>query len=113
MGFQTTIIIRNDAIGDIQRNPAQFVDGLLHAINEVSAGDTKGWDVPCGNHANVARVIEVHHSDSTTIVASGGSTAELLATIHEWRWGSIEEKMRAIIMALTDSWAIAKKKGIA
>ncbi len=76
MGNQTTIIIRNDAIHEIEKNPHEFVRNLCNAIERVAGGfANNGIDIPTGNHANVARVIEVHHSDSTTIIASGASTA--------------------------------------
>jgi hypothetical protein len=101
MGFQTTLIIRNDAIGDIRDNPTEFVGNLLRAIGEVSG--TKGLDIPCGHHANVARVVEVHHSDSTTVIASGGSTAELLTTVHRWRWSNEQDKLDSLILALVDA----------
>jgi hypothetical protein len=107
MGFQTTIIIRNDALGDIERNPSQFVQNLILAIQEIS-GVPEGLDVPCGHHGNVARVVECHHSDSTTIIASGGSTAELLATVNGWRWPDKQEKLSAFIIALVDAKVDAK-----
>ena len=110
MGNQTTIIIRNDAIGDIRANPAEFVKNLFEAMN-ATFYESKGVDVPCGSHANVARVIECHHSDSTTIIASGGSTGELLATIHEWRWPTKEEMLGTCIEALTVAKAEAQRDG--
>lgn len=99
MGYQSTIIIRNDALGDIESNPKQFVENLLAAIFTVADGAVN-LDVPCGNHANVARVIEVHHSDATTVVSSGGSTGELLGTVQQWRWPNTEAKIRALIQVL-------------
>lgn len=107
MGNQTTVIIRNDAIDEIRRNPEEFVSNLLEAIERVAAGlEPRGTDFGCGCHANPARVVEVHHADNTTIVACGGSTAEKLATIFRWRWSRVEDKFDSIIGSLTAAKAM-------
>ena len=111
MGNQSVVIIRNDAIGEIRRNPEQFVNGLLDAIERVAGNEHKGVDFGCGYHANPARVVAVHHSDTTVIVDSGGATGRQLATLHKWRWPSYEEKLRAIIHELEVEAAGAKYEG--
>lgn len=113
MGNQTTIIIRNDAIGDIEKNPEQFTKNLLDAIQRVGAGlHPDGVDFPCGHHANVGRVIEVHHADTTVIVASGGSTAYRLGALYgRWRWKDEQDRLQRVINQLQIDLADAKRDG--
>ncbi len=110
MGYQTTVIIRNDAISEIERNPEEFVRNLLDTLRRVGLDEishTNGLDFPCGHHANVGRVIETHHSDSTTIITSGGSTGELLATLYgKWRFASRAELLSQVIRELQVQYTV-------
>lgn len=105
MGFQTTVIIRNDGLGEIKNNAQEFADNLCSAISNLAAYQDvpnypKGLDISAGCHANPARVVETHHSDSTTLIASGGGTAEQLGIIHKWRWTSEFAKIASFDLML-------------
>lgn len=79
MGFNTTVIVMNDAVDQIANDP-DFGKKLAQAIMHLSV-DRKPGDVSAGNHVNAATVIENHHADNTTLVAVGGNFAtELLQT---------------------------------
>lgn len=75
MGYNTTVVVLNDAIGDIENDPefgkklAQAIKAFRpHVSNYVSAG--------C--HVNAAQVIESHHSSCDVIVSVGGNTGTVL-----------------------------------
>ena len=77
MGMNTTVIIMNDALGEIEKDP-DFGKNLARAI--------KCWgslplDVPAGHHCNAATVVEQHHCSFTVIVAVGGNYATVLGSV--------------------------------
>ena len=101
MGNQTTVIIRNDGLGDIRKNAQQFVDNLYEAIQHVAAGRyPEGVDISAGSHGNPARVVECHHADNTVLVAAGGSTAGVLTRLYQWRWNDKKSRLEDFIKAL-------------
>ena len=75
MGYNTTVVILNDALDQIRKDP-KFGENLSRACSEVMRG--KGVDVPAGNHCNAARVIETHHADYDVMVRVGGNTGEVI-----------------------------------
>lgn len=77
MGFNTTLIIRNDYLVDIERDMG-FGAKVAAAVRKVGSGQTGSVDVHARFAANAATVIETHHADVTTIVAVGGNSAILI-----------------------------------
>ncbi len=75
MGFNTTVVVLNDALGDIEKDP-NFGKKLVRAIMEVQRG--KPVDVSAGCHANAALVVETHHADHDVIVAVGGNYGRVM-----------------------------------
>ena len=75
MGFNTTVVVLNDALEDIANDP-NFGKNLASAIRKISCfGGTV--DVPAyskyGIHSNSAIVIESHHADYDVLVRVGGN----------------------------------------
>jgi len=71
MGFQTTVIIRNDCLGDIRKDK-EFGKKIHDAV-------TQGWghmpiDISSDCSFNVATVIESHHVDGYVLLLAGGGT---------------------------------------
>ena len=65
MGFNTTVLVLNDALTEIENDP-EFGKKLVAGIRKL--GSTGGIhpgpvNVPVGNHANPVTVIETHHAD--------------------------------------------------
>lgn len=56
MGYNTTVHLLNDALDVIERNPEQFVRGILEGMHN---GDT----FSVGNHLNPAQVMRTGHAD--------------------------------------------------
>jgi hypothetical protein len=77
MGFNTTVLILNDALDEIENDP-NFGKKLVSAISKVGIGN-KGVDVSALNHCNAARVIESHHADYDVYVKVGGNNAKVIS----------------------------------
>ena len=74
MGFNTTVVILNDALHQIEGDP-DFGKNLAIAIQGGGFGD---GTVRAGNHINAAQVVETHHADANVCVVVGGNRGELL-----------------------------------
>ena len=75
MGFNTTVVVMNDALGDIASDP-EFGARLARAIQLVSRD--KPVVVSAGRYANAATVIETHHADYEVLVRVGGNRGEVV-----------------------------------
>lgn len=76
MGFNSTVIVRNDALGCIKADP-EFGKKVADAIGSLSH-IKKGIDIASGYNANAATVVETHHASNTAIVAVGGNHATVI-----------------------------------
>lgn len=74
MGWNATVIILNDRLGDIEREP-HFGRLLSEAIQ-----DQHGSGKPLGLGYG-AQVVEQHHADGTAVVAVGGNGATVLGYV--------------------------------
>lgn len=84
MGYNTTIVVMNDAIDQIESDP-NFGKNLAAAVRELSDGIRDRIDVPAGNHVNAAHVVETHHADQTAVVTVGGNLGVHQHTHRGWR----------------------------
>lgn len=111
MGFNTTIVVLNDALEHIARTP-DFGKRLRDAILMQYATD-EPLDIPVQGYANPATVIEQHHADTTSVVAVGGNCATILGTTSGWRHGDQKDQIR-ILKDLADKlgYRISKKPTI-
>jgi hypothetical protein len=79
MGFNTTVVVMNDAL-DMIRNDPQFGARLADAVLRVTRG--KPVDVAAHGersvHCNAATVIETHHADYMVLVRVGGNFGEVV-----------------------------------
>jgi hypothetical protein len=71
MGFNTTVVILNDALHDIE-DDKDFGAKLVSAILSLSVKNGP-VDVRAGNHCNAALVVETHHADMLVPVVVGGN----------------------------------------
>lgn len=82
MGFNTTVLVLNDALHEIANDPKfgeKLVAAILHL--QVIPGPL---DVSVGNHVNAASAVETHHADGVAIVAVGGNTAATVGNPLHW-----------------------------
>ena len=71
MGFNTTVVILNDRLGDIEKDEG-FGKKLVQAISSLSIPEEHRRHVP-GLHGTT--VLETHHMDVVVSVDVGGNTA--------------------------------------
>lgn len=74
MGFNTTIVIYNDALLDIKEDE-DFGSELYEAIME-NVGTNKPVDLFAGSR-HAGRVIEQHHSSFDVLIRVGGNTGTI------------------------------------
>ena len=87
MGYNTTVVVLNDALSMIRDDP-KFGENLYDAILRLQRGEQV--DVPAysyrdgrvsGVHVNAATAVETHHADGTAVVAVGGNCATVLGHV--------------------------------
>lgn len=66
MGYNTTVLILNDCLGEIEKNPEQFVKGIIRQMN-VGGTFAVGH---CGNPVDVKRTA---HADVLRVYVSHGN----------------------------------------
>ncbi len=81
MGFNTTVVVLNDALGSIERDTT-FGATLASAIKQ--AAIERPVHVHAGGHGNAATVIESHHADTLIPVLIGGNKGLELKTYVPW-----------------------------
>lgn len=100
MGYNTSVIVINDALTDIENDPF-FGKKLVAAIRARSLNlDGQPIDVPASNHCNAASVVETHHADLTSVVMFGGNTAKVLGTAYGYRFQDPVEALRILQAAV-------------
>jgi molybdopterin biosynthesis enzyme MoaB len=83
MGYNTTIVVINDALNEIETDP-EFGKKLAQAIRSMGYGNNDRIDVAAGNHVNAAHVVESHHADSSVVVTVGGNLGLVRASAYGW-----------------------------
>lgn len=79
MGYNSTVVVMNDALDQIRNDP-DFGRKLADAIAVVQRG--KSVDIRSGYHANAAIVICSRHADWTTYIKVGGNYGEICDKIN-------------------------------
>jgi len=104
MGYNTTVVFNNDVVHRMADDP-DFIDKLHMGILKVISGNQVPIQIKGGT---VATVIETHHADVTTVVASGNNGGEVISTHVPYPGDDLKE---AILRDLADSmgYYIAKK----
>ncbi len=108
MGFNTTVVILNDSLYDIENDP-DFGKNLAIAINTLS-GQSGPISVPSGGSGRAASVIETHHSDYAVLIVTGCNSGNNMGTI--FPHGRVtDDKDVKILRGLADKlgYRIAKK----
>jgi hypothetical protein len=106
MGWNTTVVVLNDALNDIENDP-EFGKKLVRAIHDVAVNRDR-IDVSAGSHVNAAHVVESHYADQTSVVAVGGNLGRVVAQLYGWRFETTEEIFRKL--ADTLGYSVRKKK---
>lgn len=88
MGFNTTVVVLNDALEFI-REDKEFGENLVRAILTMPMSE-RPIHVPAGSHANAASVIESHHADMLEIISVGGNTGHSIGYGGGYRTSDLE-----------------------
>lgn len=116
MGFNTSMIILNDCLDDIAKDPefgatvARKVKTLPTEFHICDRQGRKfyGSHVPAGGCCSAARVIETHHADSTSIIAVGRNEGIVLsAGLYAYRE---EERNISLLRTLADQYGFTLRK---
>ena len=111
MGYNTTVIVLNDALHEIENDPL-FGRKLGEAVARLSLGRAvvgdHGVDISAGGHVNAATAIESHHADSNAIVAVGGNCATVLG--HTYGDHHKEEDKEKILRQLADELGFSLRR---
>jgi hypothetical protein len=85
MGFNTTLLILNDAMGEIDKDPAGWWQKTQRQLYE-----PPNTDYGFGHHGNGFRVVANSHADMVNVIAVGGNYASILGTIYNGNHGHHE-----------------------
>ena len=79
MGFNTTVVVYNDSLHAIEKDP-KFGKKLVDAIMSLHNRDSSTTDrsPSAGYHCNAAFVVETHHADQMVAVLVGGNMGQEL-----------------------------------
>lgn len=94
MGFNTSLMICNDGIDQLERHPDEFVAGLVQHYH-------RGGTFGVGNHGNMVQVHAADHADATQLIAVGGNYSTKLYT----QWTGGVHHTREAQTALLKQWA--------
>ena len=68
MGYNTAILILNDALGELENNPAEFCEKLITAISSF-----KETTISVGCHCNPVQVMQTQHADDFKVYTIQGN----------------------------------------
>jgi hypothetical protein len=114
MGYNTSVIVLNDAMDFIKEDP-DFGKNLVDAIQRVRHGETIDIAVRSsrgGVHCNAVTVIETHHADNTSVVTFGGNCGQVIQTVGGWNlnMNKVEDKVKLLTeMAESVGYTLRKK----
>ncbi len=78
MGWNTTAVILNDGLDQIERDP-DFGKNLAHAVLELNV--KKPQYVRAGNHCNAVMLVEHHHADHMVLVLVGRNQGTVITEV--------------------------------
>lgn len=81
MGFNTTVVIMNDALRYIEED-LSFGLRLGRRVREICGARNPLW-CRAGNYINAALVVETHHADDIVTVAVGENRGEVVVDAEE------------------------------
>lgn len=108
MGYNSTVIVLNDALDQIEKDP-EFGKNLSRAIMSLHR---KGGavDVPAGNHCNAASVVESHHADHSALVLMGGNYGSVVGSTFGWSHHEKDKQLEMLKRILGDmGYRVVKK----
>jgi len=97
MGFNSTVLVLNDRLGEIERSPEEFVKEMLDTIRSIGCSDKTG-DFYVGQ----STVMSCAHADTVTVLAVGGNCSTVLGRVYNGGVHHTEEAQVEILRVLAD-----------
>ena len=99
MGFNSTLLLLNDQLSSIERNPVAFVKEMLNAISSIGcSGDQQDF------WPGQSTVMSVSHADTVTVLAVGGNHATVLGRVRNGGKHHTTEDQEFILKRLADEY---------
>ena len=96
MGYNSTIIIMNDALHTIATD-AEFGAAVASAVSKYDPSTSLyDKDIRSGSHVNAASVVACHHADQTALIAIGGNYGTVLNMSYGYAHHDMKDKLRLI-----------------
>lgn len=108
MGYNSTVIVYNDALGEIKNDP-KFGEKMALAIMQTQRG--KPVDIPSGHHSNAAVALETHHADIGALIVVGCNYGKVLhqAWVGNADFNNLDWEEKFLKQRLKDIQALKKK----
>lgn len=101
MGFNTSVVVLNDALHEIANDP-YFGKNLTEAIQGCFTPN-RSKDVHSNGYCNAATVIACHHADVTSIIAVGGNYGTELCSEYNFGNHHTKEDQIKLLKKLADN----------
>lgn len=97
MGFNSTVLILNDRLSEIRRDPERFVEEMVQGIHRCGLPGEQ-MDIYTGQ----STVMSCAHADQVTILAVGGNCATVLGRVYNGGRHHAEEDQESLLRELAD-----------
>ena len=104
MGFNSTVLVLNDRLGEIEREPERFVKEMLHAIQRSAMAEQEDF------YPGQSTVMSCNHADVVTILAVGGNCATVMGRFHNGGRHHDEESQLKLLRELADKYGFSLRK---
>lgn len=104
MGFNSTILILNDRLSEIERDPEDFVKEMVAGISGFGIGFSGHADGQREFYPGQSTVMSVAHADSVTILAVGGNHATVLGRVHNGGHHHTKEDQESLLRQLANQY---------
>lgn len=99
MGYNTAVLVLNDSIHEIAKDP-----DFGWKVAQAAANFGKTTDISVGGHVNAATVYSAAHADVVQVMAFGGNHASTLMRIHNGGRHYTSEEQVELIRHLADQY---------
>ena len=97
MGYNSTVLVLNDRLSEIESNPEEFVKEMLNTIYGIGCSDKSGDFYP-----GQSTVMSCAHADTVTVLAVGGNCSTVLGRVYNGGIHHTEESQVGILEVLAD-----------
>jgi len=99
MGFNSTVLILNDRLSEIEREPERFVKEMVYGIH-LSGRPEDQVDFSPGQSI----VMSCEHADRVTILAVGGNCATIMGKFHNGGHHHTKGDQESLLKMLADEY---------